>query len=217
MKTTTGPRYPFTPSPVFGGGKVNWDPSLPSPHFLCKKRCIWIERQKICPSTTMLGRSIIKKIGCPTVPLTELFTVWDHFPIHHFRSNNRPIIAIGHKPQKHLITQKLQHPNNIKKALYYQELLEKGYVQSQRTLAQQVGISQTKVHLILQLLKLDEEIKDFILKIDDSDPRLDFLAVYRLQPLLRVKSKARQRKKFWQMIEEQCPGQSACYKQVAPV
>ena len=26
MKTTTGPRYPFTPCPVFGGGKVNGIP-----------------------------------------------------------------------------------------------------------------------------------------------------------------------------------------------
>ena len=109
----------------------------------------------------------------------------------------------------------MQHPNYIKKALYYQELLNNGQVQSQRTLAQQVGISQTKVHLILQLLKLDEKIKDFILKLDDADPRLSFLAVYRLQPLLRVKSKERQRKKFWQMIKEQYPGQGVCYEKIA--
>ncbi len=145
------------------------------------------------------------------MPLTELFTVWDHFPIHHFRKNNKPIIAIGHKPPKQLLTQKLHHPNYLKKALYYHELLEKGYVQSQTALAQHVGISRTKTRLILQLLKLDEKIKDFILKIDDSDPRLDFLSVYRLQPLLQVESKERQRRKFWQMIEEQYPGQSACY------
>lgn len=166
----------------------------------------------------MLGHSIIKKIGCPTDALTELFTVWDHFPIHHIRRNNKPVIAIGHTPQKQLLTQKLQHPNYIKKALYYHELLEKGHVQSQRTLAQQVGISQTKVHLILQLLKLDEEIKDFILRLDDADPRLDFLAVYRLQPLLRLKSKERQRREFWKMIKERYPDQSdqsACYEQVA--
>ena len=156
-----------------------------------------------------------KKIGCPADAFTELFTVWDHFPIHHFRSNNRPIIAIGHKPQKHLVTQKQQHPNNIKKALYYQELLDKGYIQSQRTLAQQVGISQTKVHLILQLLKLDEKIKDFILGLDDADPRLDFLAVYRLQPLLQIQNKERQRREFWQMIKEQYPDQSASYEKVA--
>ena len=136
-------------------------------------------------------------------------------PIHHFRSNNKPIIAIGHKPQKQLLIQKLQHSNYIKKALYYQELLNNGHVQSQRTLAQQVGISQTKVHLILQLLKLDEKIKDFILGLDDADPRLDFLAVYRLQPLLQLKSKERQRRKFREMIEEQYPGQSTCPEQVA--
>ena len=79
-----------------------------------------------------------------------------------------------------------------------------------------MGISRTKTRLILQLLKLDEKIKDFILKIDDSDPGLDFLTVYRLQPLLQVKSNKKQRRKFWQMIEEQYPGQGACPEQVAP-
>ena len=162
----------------------------------------------------MLGRSIIKKIGCPTDALTELFSVWDHFPIHHIRRNNKPIIAIGHKKKKQLVTQKLQHPNYLKKALYFQELLEKGHAQSQRILAKQVGISQPKIHLILQMLKLDEEIKDFILKLCDSDPRLDFLTVYRLQPLLRLQSKERQRRKFWKMIEEQYPDQNACYEKI---
>ena len=32
--------------------------------------------------------------GSPTIPSTELFCVWDHFPIHHFRWNEKPIIAI---------------------------------------------------------------------------------------------------------------------------
>ena len=154
-------------------------------------------------------------VGSPTVPLTELFTVWDHFPIHHFRRNNKPIIAIGHKPPQKLVTQKLHHPNYLKRAMYYHELLEKGYVQSQTALAKQVGISRTQTRLILQLLKLDEKIKDFILKIDDTDPGLDFLTVYRLHPLLQVKCKERQRREFWKMIKEQYPGQSACYEQVA--
>ena len=132
--------------------------------------------------------------------------MWDLFSIHHFRRNKKPVIAIGHKPQEPLVTQKLHHPNDLKRARYYQELLEKGHIESQTALAKRVGISRTKTRLILQLLKLDEEIKDFILKIDDSDPRLDFLTVYRLQPLLQVKSKERQRRKFWKMIEEQYPG-----------
>ena len=99
--------------------------------------------------------------------------------------------------------------------MYYHELLEKGHVQSQRALAKHVGISQPKIHLILQMLKLDEEIKDFILGLDDSDPGLNFLSVYRLQPLFQLKSKERQRRKFWKMIEEQYPSQSACPEQVA--
>ena len=146
------------------------------------------------------------------MPLTELFTVWDRFPIHHFRRNNKPIIAIGHKPQKQLDTRKLHHPNYLKRALYYHELLDKGYIESQTALAKQVGISTTQTRLILQLLKLDEEIKNFILRLDDSDPGLSAVAVYRLQPLLQVKNKERQRRKFWKMIKVQYPGQSACYE-----
>ena len=80
--------------------------------------------------------------------------------------------------------------------MYYQELLEKGHVQSQRALAKHVGISQPKIHLILQLLKLDEEIKGFILKLDDSDPGLRFLTVYRLQPLFQIQNKEKQRRNF---------------------
>ena len=153
--------------------------------------------------------------GCPTDALTELFTVWDHFPIHHIRRNNKPIIAIGHKTKKQLVTQKLLHPNYLKRAMYYHELLDKGHVQSQRALAKHVGISQPKIHLILQMLKLDEEIKDFILKLDDSDPGLNSLTAYRLQPLFRVESKERQRRKFWKMIEGQYPSHSTCPEQVA--
>ena len=109
------------------------------------------------------------------------------------------------------VTQKLCHPNHLKRAMYYHELLENGYVESKTALAKKVGISRTQTRLILQLINLDKEIKDFILEIDDTDPRLNFLTVYWLQPLLQVKSKERQRRKFWQMIEEQYPSQSARY------
>ena len=33
-----------------------------------------------------------------------------------------------------------------------------------------------QIHLILQMLKLDEEIKGLILKLDDSDPGLRYTA-----------------------------------------
>ncbi|MCY3680066.1 MAG: hypothetical protein OXH16_01620 [Gemmatimonadetes bacterium] len=148
------------------------------------------------------------------MPLTELLPVLDRFPIHHYHRNNKRTIEIGPEPPKKIVTQKLHHPNYLKRSLYYHELLNKGHIESQTALAEQVGISRTKTRLILQLPKLDEEIKDFILKLDDSDPRLDFLSVYRLQPLLQVKSKDRQRRKFWKMIEGQYPSQSAC-EQVA--
>lgn len=141
--------------------------------------------------------------------------MWDRFLIHHTHRYQKYNIALGLEKKKQFITRKLHHPNHLKRSLYYHELLEKGYVQSQTALAKQVGISRTQTRLILQMLELDETIKDFILKLDDTDPGLDFLSVYRLQPLLQVKSKERQRRKFWKMIEEQYPGHSVCYEQVA--
>ena len=138
--------------------------------------------------------------------------MWDHFPIHHIRRNRKPIIAIGQKPKKQFVTQKLHQPNYIKRALYYHELLDKGYIESQTALAKQVGISRTQTRLILQLLNLDKEIKDFILRLDDSDSRLNFLTVYWLQPLLQFKSKETQRRKFWKMLEGQYSGQNTCYE-----
>lgn len=104
-----------------------------------------------------------------------------------------------------MVPQKLHHPNYLKRALYYHELLDKGDIESQTALAKQVGISRTKTRLILRLPKLDKEIKDFILKIDDADPGLNFLSVYRLQPLLQIQNKERQRREFWKMLEGQYP------------
>ena len=48
---------------------------------------------------------------------------------------------------------------------------------------------------------LDKEIKEFILNLDDADPRLSYLAVYRLQPLLKLRSKQDEREKFWRIIK----------------
>ncbi len=149
--------------------------------------------------------------GSPHVPFAEPFGIFDDFPIYQLRRNLKPVIALGHEKNFQFITRKLHHPNHLKRALYYQELIDGEHVESKADLARRAGISRTQTRLILRMGELDKEIKDFILKMDDSDPRLDFLSVYRLQPLLQLKSKGRQRRKFWQMIEEQYPGQSACY------
>ena len=57
------------------------------------------------------------------------------------------VIAIGPEKKKQFVTQKLHHPNYIKKAMYYHELLEKGHIESQTELAKRVGISRTNLSL----------------------------------------------------------------------
>ena len=139
--------------------------------------------------------------GSPQVPFTEPFAVFDDFPIHYLRKNLKPVIAIGLEKKLQFITHKLHHPNHLKRALYYHELLENDHVESQTALAKQVGISRTQTRLILQLLKLDEKIKDFILKIDDSDPKLECFSAYQMQPIFQLKCKERQRREFLKLIE----------------
>ena len=78
-----------------------------------------------------------------------------------------------------------------------------------------MGISRTQTRLILRMVELDKEIQDFILNIDDSDPGLSCLTAYQLQPLFQMKNKERQRREFWQMIEEEYTDQNARYEQVA--
>ena len=153
--------------------------------------------------------------GSPHAPITELFDVFDDFPIHQFRKNLKPVIGIGLAKKIQFVTRKLRHPNHLKRAMYYHELLENDHVESKTALAKKAGISRTQTRLILQMLKLDEKIKDFILKIDDTDPELNCLTAYRLQPLFRIQNKERQRREFWKMIEGQYPDQSARYEQSA--
>ena len=86
--------------------------------------------------------------------------------------------------------------------MYYRELLQNEYVGSKTELAQKIGISRTQTRLILRLTQLDREIRDFILRLDDSDPRLDLLSVYRLQPILGLRARRDKEGNFGKMIEE---------------
>ena len=53
---------------------------------------------------------------------------------------------------------------------------------------------------MLNLLKLDEQVKAFILGLDDSDARLKIVTERKLRPLAQIAGRESQRKKFWEMI-----------------
>ena len=76
-------------------------------------------------------------------------------------------IAIGHKKKKQLFIQKLHHPNYLKKALYYHELLEKGDIESQTALANEKYEGQTNLGAIETIMLLLRRYK--VLRKSRSD------------------------------------------------
>ena len=74
-----------------------------------------------------------------------------------------------------------KHPNAIKRALHYKELLDSGQVDSQGELARLSGTPRTTVSAYLRLLGLDEEVRAEALNLSDEDERVARLTEPRLR------------------------------------
>jgi len=92
-----------------------------------------------------------------------------------------------------------QHP--LLKALEFQKLLDTGMVYNQTDLAKRLGISRARVTQCLNLLKLPEEIIDFLKANKDQETVLCFFTERRLRELRQLKGKERRVKRFRKMIE----------------
>jgi hypothetical protein len=62
-----------------------------------------------------------------------------------------------------------------------------------------IGLSVPRVITILNLLKLDEEIRSFILSLDSTDERLKVVTERRLRPLVQVRNPDEQKRQFVEM------------------
>jgi len=93
-----------------------------------------------------------------------------------------------------------QHP--LLKALELQNLLDTGMVNNQAELAERCGISRARVTQYLNLLKLPDEIIDFLRVNSHQESVLRYFTERRLRELTRLKGNERRRKKFRKMIEE---------------
>ena len=71
--------------------------------------------------------------------------------------------------------------------------LDSGAVKPQADLARKMGVSRAKITQMLNLLKLDCEIKEFMLHLNDDDDRLCGLTERRLRPLIRLDRRDQQR------------------------
>ena len=138
--------------------------------------------------------------GSPNVTFAEPFLIWDKFDIYQVFKAQSVSFHIGKKPGKELIEKK-DYVNPIKQGLWYKQLLDEGRVNTQEELAWQLGVSRSRVASMLRMLKLDEEIKEFILSLDDGDERLKKLTERRLRPLLETEEREIQRKRFREIID----------------
>ena len=102
------------------------------------------------------------------------------FPIYQSFRSKAPVFSIGYAP--HLAPGTYRNP--IKEALQYQRMLDDGTASSQADLARLLGVSRAKVTQVLNLLKLDEEIQEFILGMEDTDERLKVLTERRLRDIV---------------------------------
>ena len=91
------------------------------------------------------------------------------------------------------------YSNPIKIALKYQETLALGQADSQVDVSRKLGVSRAKVTQMLNLLNLDEEIREFVLNLDRTDARLQDITERRLRPLTQL-AVDEQRKRFWELI-----------------
>ena len=109
--------------------------------------------------------------------------------------NKMPVFDIGvFEPSEPEI-----YRNPVKIALQYQEMLDGGKAKSQAELAQALGVSRAKVTQMLNVLKLDEEIKAFMLSMDDGDERLSVLTERKLRSLVKIPEHL-QKERFWGLV-----------------
>ena len=117
-----------------------------------------------------------------TLDSTNSGVVWDKFHIYQGHRRNTAFIGIGrrHRPRRLKVD---KHPNALKQALHYRELLESGQADSQGELSRLCGTPRTTISAYLRLLGLDEEVRAEALNLSDEDERVARLTEPRLRHL----------------------------------
>ena len=148
------------------------------------------------------------KIGDPVCGFTEPGLTWDKFQFYQIYRGNTPVMRIGEKPVSGPV-EAGKYRNPIKRALYYQQLLDEGVVNSQTELAAHAGVVRARIGHFMSLLKLNDEIKEFMRSLDDTDVRLKVLNERRLRPIAQVEDREVQRERFADLCGEICEDPSS--------
>jgi hypothetical protein len=135
------------------------------------------------------------------VSLTEQKVIVDKFFIYQVFSGSSRVIKIGKKSP---IGDKLykEHSNPIKKALFYQNLLDEGLMESQAEISKNLGVVRARISHFISLLKLCDEIKEFILDLSDEDEKLKLLNERKLRNIANLNDECNQLKAFWKILDK---------------
>ena len=101
-----------------------------------------------------------------------------------------------------------KHPNAIKRALHYKELLDSGQVDSQGELSRLSGTPRTTISAYLRLLGLDEEVRAEALNLSVEDERVARLTELRLRHLVGLQP-AEQLRQFRALLDATEPHEAS--------
>ncbi len=142
----------------------------------------------------------LHQLVAQTSDSSNIGLVWDKFHIYQGHMANTPYIRIGQKGRKPHCLKIAKHPNPIKRAHCFQELLDSGQADSQGDLSRRLGIPRTTITAYLRLLALDAEVQSAALALEDDDGRISRLTEPRLRYLVGQEV-AEQRKRFKAMLQ----------------
>ena len=143
-----------------------------------------------------------------TLDPTNSGVVWDKFYIYQGHRVNTPYIQIGTKRKNPPRLKLEKHPNAIKRAFHYKELLDSGQVDSQGELSRLSGTPRTTISAYLRLLGLDEEVRAEALNLSDEDERVARLTEPRLRHLVGLQP-AEQLRQFRALLDATEPHEAS--------
>ena len=143
-----------------------------------------------------------------TLDPTNSGVVWDKFYIYQGHRVNTPYIQIGTKRKNPTCLKLEKHPNAIKRALHYKELLDSGQADSQGELSRLSGTPRTTMSAYLRLLGLDEEVRAEALNLSDEDERVARLTEPRLRHLVGLQP-AEQLRQFRALLDATEPHEAS--------
>ncbi len=123
---------------------------------------------------------------------------WQSFPIYKSHDNRRVVFRwewIPDEPER-------VYTSPLQEARRYAHILESDTsVATRADLAREIGVSRARVTQITNLLRLDSEVQERLLGLEDQSA-VQFFSERRLRPLIQIEDPGRQMREFERMLAQ---------------